>query len=345
MLRVRTDGQALDTRALRVLGDIRASSPAAAPTSATARTSNITGSASRTCPRSGGAWSPWGSRRPPPAATLLVASSAARWPASPPTRSSTQPRSFSRSSAASSGTPTWPISPQVQDRRHRPPEPRRRPRDQRHLPRRRRPSRLGPGVRPLGRRRSVHRATAGRADRCLRQRGRGSGGVAQRHQDLPRLRLSPPAQQGPSEVPPRRLGRRALPPGARGRIPRARPARRAGPEVPAVPGDHVGVHAQKDGRFYVGAAPTVGRVGGSTLAGLADLMDRVGAGRALHRLPEARHSRRAGRRRGRPRRRTAGSRPDRNPEPVPARDDGLHRHRVLQAGDRRHQGHRDRGHP
>ena len=51
------------------------------------------------------------------------------------------------------------------------------------------------------------------------------------------------------------------------------------PEVPAVPGDHVGVHAQKDGRFYVGAAPTVGRVGGITLAGLADLMDRVGAGR------------------------------------------------------------------
>jgi sulfite reductase (ferredoxin) len=45
------------------------------------------------------------------------------------------------------------------------------------------------------------------------------------------------------------------------------------------PGDHVGVHAQKDGRFYVGAAPVVGRVGGHTLTGLADLVESVGAGR------------------------------------------------------------------
>ncbi|HWV78997.1 MAG TPA: nitrite/sulfite reductase [Isoptericola sp.] len=43
------------------------------------------------------------------------------------------------------------------------------------------------------------------------------------------------------------------------------------------PGDHVGVHEQKDGRFYVGAAPVVGRVGGNTLTGLADLIERVGA--------------------------------------------------------------------
>src|SRR5690606_24698208 len=50
------------------------------------------------------------------------------------------------------------------------------------------------------------------------------------------------------------------------------------PAAPTSPGDHVGVHAQKDGRFYVGAAPTVGRVGGDTLRGLADLVDRVGAG-------------------------------------------------------------------
>ncbi|WP_122261187.1 nitrite/sulfite reductase [Ornithinimicrobium cerasi] len=49
------------------------------------------------------------------------------------------------------------------------------------------------------------------------------------------------------------------------------------PAVPTTSGDHVGVHAQKDGRFYVGAAPTVGRVGGSTLRGLADLVERVGA--------------------------------------------------------------------
>jgi len=43
------------------------------------------------------------------------------------------------------------------------------------------------------------------------------------------------------------------------------------------PGDHVGVHEQKDGRFYVGAAPVVGRVGGHTLSGLADLIEQVGA--------------------------------------------------------------------
>ncbi len=36
--------------------------------------------------------------------------------------------------------------------------------------------------------------------------------------------------------------------------------------------DHVGVHAQQDGRFYVGVAPTVGRVSGTLLVRLADLM-------------------------------------------------------------------------
>ena len=50
------------------------------------------------------------------------------------------------------------------------------------------------------------------------------------------------------------------------------------PPAPATrPGDHVGVHEQKDGRFYVGAAPVVGRVGGGTLTGLADLVEQVGA--------------------------------------------------------------------
>ncbi|MEN5074021.1 nitrite/sulfite reductase [Isoptericola cucumis] len=50
------------------------------------------------------------------------------------------------------------------------------------------------------------------------------------------------------------------------------------PPAPATrPGDHVGVHEQKDGRFYVGAAPVVGRVGGGTLTGLGDLVEQVGA--------------------------------------------------------------------
>ncbi|WP_278236612.1 nitrite/sulfite reductase [Isoptericola sp. AK164] len=50
------------------------------------------------------------------------------------------------------------------------------------------------------------------------------------------------------------------------------------PPAPATrPGDHVGVHEQKDGDYYVGAAPVVGRVGGGTLTGLADLVESVGA--------------------------------------------------------------------
>ncbi|WP_193104049.1 nitrite/sulfite reductase [Brachybacterium sp. FME24] len=49
------------------------------------------------------------------------------------------------------------------------------------------------------------------------------------------------------------------------------------PGAPVGPGDHVGVHPQKDGRFYVGAATTVGRVGGGLLTALADLVETVGA--------------------------------------------------------------------
>jgi sulfite reductase (ferredoxin) len=41
--------------------------------------------------------------------------------------------------------------------------------------------------------------------------------------------------------------------------------------------DHVGVHAQKDGRSYIGAAPVVGRINGATLTGLGDLVERYGA--------------------------------------------------------------------
>jgi sulfite reductase (ferredoxin) len=48
------------------------------------------------------------------------------------------------------------------------------------------------------------------------------------------------------------------------------------PELPEVPGDHVGVHRQKDGRFYVGVAPVVGRVSGTLLTRLADVAERHG---------------------------------------------------------------------
>jgi sulfite reductase (ferredoxin) len=49
------------------------------------------------------------------------------------------------------------------------------------------------------------------------------------------------------------------------------------PTVPERQGDHIGVHEQKDGRFYVGAAPTVGRINGETLSRLGDLAERYGA--------------------------------------------------------------------
>lgn len=56
------------------------------------------------------------------------------------------------------------------------------------------------------------------------------------------------------------------------------------PDGPAAPkpsslGDHVGIHRQKDGRFFVGAAPLVGRVSGTTLTALADLAEVHGSHR------------------------------------------------------------------
>ena len=59
---------------------------------------------------------------------------------------------------------------------------------------------------------------------------------------------------------------------------------RALPDGPAPPpsvdrGDHIGVHEQKDGRFYIGVAPMVGRVSGSTLLALADLVEGHGSSR------------------------------------------------------------------
>ncbi|MFB7255049.1 nitrite/sulfite reductase [Streptomyces nojiriensis] len=43
--------------------------------------------------------------------------------------------------------------------------------------------------------------------------------------------------------------------------------------------DHVGVHQQKDGKFYVGFAPRVGRVDGATLTKIADVARQHGSGR------------------------------------------------------------------
>jgi len=54
-----------------------------------------------------------------------------------------------------------------------------------------------------------------------------------------------------------------------------------GPEVggPGDRGDHVGVHEQRDGKFYVGAAPIAGRISGETLAALADMAEAAGSDR------------------------------------------------------------------
>lgn len=43
--------------------------------------------------------------------------------------------------------------------------------------------------------------------------------------------------------------------------------------------DHVGVHRQKDGNYYIGAATTVGRLSGTTLQRLADLAEANGSHR------------------------------------------------------------------
>ncbi|MBX7265381.1 nitrite/sulfite reductase [Micromonospora sp. Llam7] len=51
------------------------------------------------------------------------------------------------------------------------------------------------------------------------------------------------------------------------------------PELPDKPIDHIGVHVQRDGRNYVGAAPVVGRVSGTQLAQLADVVEAHGSDR------------------------------------------------------------------
>ena len=51
------------------------------------------------------------------------------------------------------------------------------------------------------------------------------------------------------------------------------------PDLPHGPRDHVGVHRQQDGRYYVGLAPTVGRVSGTVLSQLADAAEAHGSGR------------------------------------------------------------------
>ena len=51
------------------------------------------------------------------------------------------------------------------------------------------------------------------------------------------------------------------------------------PAVPTTSGDHVGVNAQKDGRFFVGLSTVAGRTNGANLVALADLAEAHGSSR------------------------------------------------------------------
>lgn len=51
------------------------------------------------------------------------------------------------------------------------------------------------------------------------------------------------------------------------------------PGAPATPADHVGIHQQKDGRWFVGVAPAVGRLSGELLLKIADIVEAHGSDR------------------------------------------------------------------
>ncbi|HEU0088884.1 MAG TPA: nitrite/sulfite reductase [Pseudonocardiaceae bacterium] len=51
------------------------------------------------------------------------------------------------------------------------------------------------------------------------------------------------------------------------------------PEPLPRPVDHIGVHRQRDGKYYVGVAPVAGRVSGTTLVDVAKAVERAGSSR------------------------------------------------------------------
>ncbi|WP_433613804.1 nitrite/sulfite reductase [Dactylosporangium sp. CA-139114] len=51
------------------------------------------------------------------------------------------------------------------------------------------------------------------------------------------------------------------------------------PDLPEKPVDHIGVHKQWDGKYFVGAAPIAGRSSGTQLAAVAELAERHGSAR------------------------------------------------------------------
>ena len=107
-----------------------------------------------------------------------------------------------------------------------------------------------------------------------------AGRVGRCHRHLPRLRLPTPAHEGPVEVPRQGLGCRDGSAGC-SRTSTSDAGSSTGRPTGPVDGrrDHVGVHPQRDGRHYVGAAPVVGRLSGTRLTALADLAEAAGSGR------------------------------------------------------------------
>ena len=57
-----------------------------------------------------------------------------------------------------------------------------------------------------------------------------------------------------------------------------------GPNPPTntIDRDHIGVHKQKDGKFYIGAKPTLGHMSGEQLIAVADLAEKYGLTRIRH---------------------------------------------------------------
>ena len=51
------------------------------------------------------------------------------------------------------------------------------------------------------------------------------------------------------------------------------------PPRPLGNGDHIGVHRQVDGRYYIGVSPTAGRISGTTLSKLVDAVEARGSNR------------------------------------------------------------------
>ncbi len=269
MLRVRIDGGQLNLAQLRAIADISADSRATPPTSPTGRTSSCTGSGSRTCPeiwrRLGGRRTghhrgvrrlPAGRSSAPRVAGIAADEIIDPTPAIDeiftPATSATS--SFSNLPRKFKTAISW-----LADYR-------RRARDQRRLLRGSRAPRAWARLRPLGRRRPFDQPDAGPAARRLRHARRSARGVGGR-------RLGSSATTATAGCGNRARikflvadwGVEKFRAGAGGRVPRARtlpdgPA----PENPAADATTSACTRKSDGRFYVGFAPTVGRVSGTT---------------------------------------------------------------------------------